>query len=281
MDANINITTTRVYSMDLQKVLLLPILPESKICFFTSRLVVFNGKFAFLKLKGNSICVLWHEAIAGRKCENITDSILALIEQERDVTDFILCYNSVESVSIKYLTKGHTHMSTDGVHGNIETKIRKVRNIYDYDNLKNTIKASRQNLDIIDQKKFRRWTSKKRATNIKSDPFKNFKLGDIVMAKFKRGSITMFYSTDFDNEVLPELDFLQKKFIKNITSYEPEIIVQNRGIPAIKKKDIIEKLVPLMPANRELFWTELPVSLTLADLVEDIDLSDTFINDCH
>lgn len=36
-----------------------------------------------------------------------------------------------------------------------------------------------------------------------------------------------------------------------------------------------------MPANRELFWTELPVSLTSADLVEDIDLSDTFINDCH
>lgn len=164
----------------------------------------------------------------------ILQTILALIEQERDVTDFILwcdnctgqnknwipftalvCilnsrYNSVESVSIKYLTKVHTHMSTDEVHGNIETKIRKVRNIYDYDDLKNTIKASRQNLDIIDQKKFRKWTSKKRATNIKPDPLKNFKLGDIVMAKFKRCSVTMFYSTDFDNEVLQELEFLQK-----------------------------------------------------------------------
>lgn len=181
MDANINIITTRVYSMDLQKVLLLPILPESKTCFFTSRLVVFNETFASLKPKGNSICVLWHEAIAGRKGKNITDSILALIEQERDVTDFIfwcdnctgqnknwilftalVCIlNSNQSVTIKYLTKGHTHMSADGVHGNIETKIRKVRNIYDYDDLKNTIKDSRQNLDIIDQKKFRQWTSKK------------------------------------------------------------------------------------------------------------------------
>lgn len=35
-------------------------------------------------------------------------------------------HNSVESVSIKYLTKGHTHMSADGVHANIETKIRKL-----------------------------------------------------------------------------------------------------------------------------------------------------------
>lgn len=38
------------------------------------------------------------------------------------------------------------------------------------------------------------------------------------MAKFKRGFVTMFYSTDFDNEILQELDFLQKKFTKNITS---------------------------------------------------------------
>lgn len=36
-----------------------------------------------------------------------------------------------------------------------------------------------------------------------------------------------------------------------------------------------------MPANRELFWTELPVLLTSTDLVENIDLSDTFINECY
>jgi len=36
-------------------------------------------------------------------------------------------------------------MSANGIHRNIETKIRKIRNIYDYDELKNTIKASRKN----------------------------------------------------------------------------------------------------------------------------------------
>jgi len=34
--------------------------------------------------------------------------------------------NSIESVTIKYLTKGHTHMPADGVHGNIETKFKQV-----------------------------------------------------------------------------------------------------------------------------------------------------------
>jgi len=88
MDVNIKIITTKVYSMDLQKILLLPILPESKTRFFTSRLVVFNVTFASLKSKRNSICVLWHKVIARKKGE-ILYCILALIKQERDVIDFI------------------------------------------------------------------------------------------------------------------------------------------------------------------------------------------------
>jgi len=87
-DATIDISSTsiRVYSMDLQKVLLLLILPELKTSFFTS-LVVFNETFATLKPKGKGYCVLWHAAIASRKGENITDAILALIKEEKDVTD--------------------------------------------------------------------------------------------------------------------------------------------------------------------------------------------------
>lgn len=34
-------------------------------------------------------------------------------------------HNTVESITIKYLTKGHTHMSADGIHGNIEKKNQK------------------------------------------------------------------------------------------------------------------------------------------------------------
>lgn len=81
---------TRYYSMDLQRVLL-PYLPNIKASYFTSRLVVFNETFATIK-KGSlftSYCVLWHEAINGRRAENITDSILKAIDKERDVTKFV------------------------------------------------------------------------------------------------------------------------------------------------------------------------------------------------
>lgn len=60
---------TRYYSMDIQKVILLPYLPNIKASYFISRLVVFNETFSTIK-KGSlftSYCVLWHEALNGRK----------------------------------------------------------------------------------------------------------------------------------------------------------------------------------------------------------------------
>lgn len=217
-DANIDISCTsiRVYSMDLQKVLLLPIIPESKTSFFTSRLVVFNDTFASLKPKGKGYCVLWHEAVAGRKGENITDAILVLMKEEKYVKDFIfwadnctgqnknwilfiaLVYtlnttcNTIDSITIKYLTKGHTHMSANGIHGNIEKKIRKVRIVYDYDDLKKTIEERKQNLGIIDQKSFFQWTSKKRTTYILWGPLKSFKLKNVILVKLKKNLPTIF-----------------------------------------------------------------------------------------
>ncbi|XP_060881369.1 uncharacterized protein LOC132952892 [Metopolophium dirhodum] len=145
---------TRYYSMDLQKVILLPYLPNIKASYFTSRLVVFNETFATIK-KGSSFmsyCVLWHEGINGRKAENITDSILKVISKEIDVTKFVFWADNCTAqnknwtlytalitivnqtfgpneIIIKYLTKGHTHMSADGIHGNIESKIRTIKNI--------------------------------------------------------------------------------------------------------------------------------------------------------
>lgn len=185
-DANINTSSTsRVFSMNLQKILLLPMIPDLKTCFFTISLIVFNETFASLRPKGKSHCVLWHEIVAGRKAENIANSILSMRE-ERAATNFIFwadnCMGqnkiwilftalisilnskhniSIESVTFKYLKKSHTHMSADGICGNIEKKFKQVRNIlYDYDDLKNKIKESRTNLNIIDQTHFFNWSTR-------------------------------------------------------------------------------------------------------------------------
>lgn len=48
---------------------------------------MFNETFATITKSSsyNSYCVLWHEAISGRKAENLTDAIIRIIDMEHDV----------------------------------------------------------------------------------------------------------------------------------------------------------------------------------------------------
>lgn len=237
----------------------------------------------------------------------MTDSVLSLIKNERDIKDIILWADNctgqnknwtlytalihylnsefaisqnIETITMKYLTKCHTHMSADGVHGNIERKIKQIRNISEFKDLKNCITSSRKNINIIELKNFYEWLNKKRSTNIKKDPLYGFKMNNIVMAKIFKGSTVMEYWTDFKGES-KTLDFLQKKFIKNIKTYTPNKIMQQRAISVTKKNEIVQKLVSLMPESRKQFWTSLPVSTTSEDLVLEIGIGDSFINECE
>lgn len=280
--------SVRIYSMDLQKVLLLPIMPGIKDCFFTSRLVAFNESFATLKKNSNfkSYCAVWHEAISNRSAQSITDSILTVIRCERDVPNFIFwadnCTaqnknwflytalvvsvnqpNGPESITINYLTKGHTHMSADSIHGNIERRLLKIRDVYDYEDLKNAMKSSRKNLEVVDVKEFRNWTKKKRQPRKANDNLQTFLLSEVVEVVFTKNSRNIKYKTDFDQNEYNELDFLQKKF--NV-SEKPEIIENPRGIQKEKKEIILSKLVKLMPENRQAFWINLPETNGFVDL---------------
>lgn len=281
--------TKRIYSMDLQKVIILPIMPQSKTAIFTSRLVVFNLTFATLNKepKNKSYCVLWHEALGGRKAEAIVDALLEVIRKERDASHFVfwadnctsqnknwVLYTSLitevnrsagpQEIIVRYLTKGHTHMTADGIHGNIEQKILRNRNIYDFKELVELVKNSRKNLEVLELKEFHLWQNKKRTTKkAAEDPLKGFLLGNLVEVCFTRGSNCIKYKTDFDDEY-KELDFLQKKHCPTFTPKTLNI----RGISSEKKALILKDLVPLMPENRKFFWQTLPDSETSLDLVD-------------
>lgn len=297
IDANVTENPgTKYFSFDLQKVLLLPIMPGNKDVFFTSRLVIFNEVFASLQKKSNNnYSVIWHEAFGGRDASNIIDAIYALIIEERDTNNFVFWADNcsaqnknwflfsalitlvnndndtlhVNKITLKYLTKGHTHMTADGVHGNIEMQIKKTGNVYDFEDLLNVIKKSRNNLKTVVVMKSFNWPKKKRQLrkNDEKDPMKNFVLNNIVEAEFMRGSTILKYKTDFDNDY-KELNFLQKRF--NCKKFPQE--KNNRGITNNKKNDIINKLLPLMPQNRHKFWKDLPVTDTVSDLVQDYGL---------
>lgn len=102
------------------------------------------------------------------------------------------------------------------------------------------------------------WKNKKRTTKNKDDPFINFKLTNIVQARFVRNSFNLWYKCDFEDDS-SEINFLQKSAIREI-GRRPASNNIRRGIPTDKKQEIVKKLVHLMPQNRQSFWKELPTS---------------------
>ncbi|KAL4718224.1 hypothetical protein ACJJTC_005769 [Scirpophaga incertulas] len=171
---------------------------------------------------------------------------------------------NIESITLKYLTKGHTHMTADGVHGNIETHIKRQDAVYDFEDYKQVIFKSRKNIEVIEVEKSYQWSKKKRSPrrNDDNDLLKKFLLNQ-VKVKFINGCINLFLKEDFD-EAFVELDFLMKKF--NIKVF-PEMAANPRGVKTNKKEGIVAKLIPLMPLNRRQFWFSLAVNDRVEDLV--------------
>ena len=67
------------FSVDMEKVLLLPHMPQYKEAIFTRRLVTFNETFARLGSNSAPLAIIWHEAIGGRKDENVSSTWVTAI----------------------------------------------------------------------------------------------------------------------------------------------------------------------------------------------------------
>ena len=89
IDSEKDLEDTIVRSVDFQKVIMLPRKPGNKTAIFTKRIIAFHETFAAVgrsrqKKKKNNIAVIWHEAIAGRKQEEITSCFVKVLQKGRD-----------------------------------------------------------------------------------------------------------------------------------------------------------------------------------------------------
>ena len=88
-----------VFSMDMQKVLMLPHLPGMKTALFTQRIILINqsivpvGKFSEIidqdkKARG----YIWHEAIQGRKDEDVSSVLMKFLNESsyRDADQLVI-----------------------------------------------------------------------------------------------------------------------------------------------------------------------------------------------
>lgn len=179
--------------------------------FLTKRLLLWEKK-------NEHHCILWHEATAGRRAEDIASAFLKFLELNRDIDHIILwldncsgqnknnilfsailCYiNSsccgLQTVTLKYLISGHTYMAADGLHGKIEQAVRKKGNVEDFTDFIDCCKraSARMNIKEMQYNDFFKIENKFKTANRKKTFVKNnqelpyFK--DIVPVKFIKGS---------------------------------------------------------------------------------------------
>ena len=87
-------------------------------------------------------------------------------------------------------------MTADSVHGNIERKIKKQGNVYDFEDFKNVVRSSRNQMRLVEVTECKAWLKKKRtAKNDPTDPLKLFLLKKVVQAKFISGSKNIIFKT--------------------------------------------------------------------------------------
>ena len=146
--SNVNNNATSFFSVDLQKVIMLPRLPGVKTVAFTKRIIAYNLICAPLGNKKKvsqktmrTYAATWHEAEGGRSASEIASGYKYFIEHHRDVANFIFwadncsvqnknwhlftlfttlvnCKNAphLKNITLKYFERGHTFMSADAYH---------------------------------------------------------------------------------------------------------------------------------------------------------------------
>lgn len=285
---------TKVYSADMQKVVLLPRMPKVKESFFVPRLIVFNETFAAMQKTSNHFCILWTEAVADRRAENVSSAFINFFQKLRDHRNIILwldncggqnknniIYSAIityinsdstltQNITLKYLVKGHTFMAADGIHGKIEQIMRKNQNVYDFNDFFNAVKSSSPRMVpvVLEPPNFIKFKNiMKKRTRSTRNPLPYF--SDIVEAKFTKGCKDFFFKTSFlDVEYKKTSGTVNEK--TNLITICEDFSAKHRGISETKKEKILKELVSKMPINRRDFWINLPCNKSSEDLLSSV-----------
>ena len=282
-----------MFSVDMEKVIMLPRMPGVKQCIFTRRLIGYHKTFAPLdeKQQAKPYGIIWHEAIRGRKAEDVTSIFLRVMRSFRDARELTLWGDNCSSqnknwalmtalcnevnkssdpgklmyITSKYLNVGHTFMSADSFHHKVEKEMKRVKNVYDFDDFSKVIGncGNAINMHHSDFMIFENGVSQGKFT---SKPL----LDNVKVFQFQSGSSKILWKESHQQKEFYSGETLKKKLatkiLKNVdASFETR--KENRDIPTIRRDDILKK-TPLMPANRQTFWKDISINDTWLYLID-------------
>ena len=202
---------------------------------FVSCLVTFNETFASKTPGKPDYCILWHQAIAGCKAPDVASAFLQLIRQCNEdhiwlwadncsgqnknwylFTGLAQCVNTwePETITIKYLEKGHTFMVAGTMHGNIGKLFQKTNTVATFDDFVQLCEKANNNTKAIDLDLPFIYSIFKKARTRSSTKVKMPLVVCLADVQFKKGSSMLNYKESFLEESHTTVNFFQPCFLK-------------------------------------------------------------------
>lgn len=264
---------------------------------FCPRLIAFNESFVPIGDNNNTVkplAVVWHEAISGRKKEDIISTFYKYFLSNSKVKKFTMFLDNcsaqnknwtlfgflvhlinsnvieAEFIEFFYFEPGHTFMSADFFHHQVEQSLKSMKKVYDFENFKTAVqKANSQNVSVASMnfQDFYQWPTYHSYSKISKAEPRPY-IADIVYVRAERGSKVLKYKTDLSSNDELVMDFLQVKYMRRDIPL-PSTKSGNRGILRSRKQNIIDKLGRLMFEENLEFWKNLPETTTESKLQDD------------
>ena len=280
------------FSADMMKVFMLPQL-HLKDAIFTPRLTCFNETFALLmpskcedraarKQHKYSTCVLWHDGLAGRGCEEVTAAFyLFLTTTCRDVKNVVLWLDNcagqnkswtlmstllkvvhsnttqTETVTLKYLEPGHTSMSADAIHQVVSKNLRragKVEDMQDYvtanEDAGVRVLCMQPGVNMVQTED----AISRHALKVLADEGERPYLASFKVVQFKRGSTELWTKTSLHDTVWTAYNVM-----KSSASVDEQPPIRQHAATASRERleGIYTKLASHMAQHKRLFWKQL------------------------
>ena len=197
--------------------------------------------------------MLWHEEIRGRSAKDVASAYIKAISfcvenhiefwaekcfaQNKNwtlYTAFVCAVNSdwgPESISIKYLVKGHTFMGADAVHGNIGNKMKKASIILTYDDFVTLCKKASFKINPVQLQPSDFYDFESKIRSRQTGNLVLPELANICEARFEKGSEFLYYRLTFETEELTGTPFFKAK--TNVKNF-PNAGSSARGISGSK-----------------------------------------------
>ena len=134
----------------------------------------------------------------------------------------------------KYFEPGHTFMSADNFHHQVERRMRQKKNVEDFQDFVDVVSSCGQSLVMKYYHFFDFPKGVSQANYIREKP----KLEQVVQViKFERGSIKMFWKESHKSESFKSSKFLQKKYERDIGK-DFNRVMSPRGVKPDQQENI-------------------------------------------